>query len=325
MAPIADVHVRAGDRVHRGARLVTLDNRESVATTSRAAAALASALETARAADSDTQAADAQVRLARATYARVNALHDKRSATAQELDQATASLSAAEAQHASAAARALAAAAARDSAAAGLDAAKVSVSYSVLTAPFDGVVVQRSADPGAMAVPGTPLLVIEDLSQFRLEVELDEARVTTVQVGAPADVRLDNFTGERWITGRVSEIARIEAVSHSFLIKIDIPTDASLRSGVYGRARFSGAPRTALTVPASSIIRRGQLTFVFTVGTDGLARLRPISAAAPTGETVEVLAGIREGEVVVVTPPASLLDGTHVQARPDRELAGGVR
>ena len=72
MAPVAVVHVRAGDRVRRGAPLVTLDAREITANSTRASAALTSAIEAARAAESDTQAADAALRLARATHERIN-------------------------------------------------------------------------------------------------------------------------------------------------------------------------------------------------------------------------------------------------------------
>ena len=129
MAPVAVVHVRAGDRVRRGAPLVTLDAREITANSTRASAALASAIEAARAAESDTQAADAALRLARATHERINTLYAKRSATAQELDQAVAGLSAAEAQRAGAQSRAAAANAARDAARASVEAAEIGVSY----------------------------------------------------------------------------------------------------------------------------------------------------------------------------------------------------
>ena len=314
MAPILQVHVRPGDRVRRGAPLVTLDSREATANRSRAAAATASAVEAARVAESDVRSAQANVVLARATHGRIRTLHDKRSATPQELDQAVSALDAADAQLNGARARMAAAAAARDAALAASESAAIATSYAVLTAPFDGLVTERSADPGAMAAPGVPLLTIEDASAFRLEVAVDEARATHVTVGQTVDVRIGDAQAAHFWTGaaRVGEIARLDPASHSFVVKLDLPAAPAPRSGVFGRARFAGPARQALVVPAAAAVRRGQLTFVYTVGADNRARLQPISPGVETGERIEVLAGIREGDRVITNPPAALSDGTPV-------------
>ena len=331
MAPVAAVHVRAGDRVRRGAPLVTLDAREIRANSSRASAALASAVEGAQAAEADMRAAGAALRLARATHERINTLYQKRSATAQELDQAVAGLEAAEAQLAGAERRAAAAAAARDAARASVDAADVAVSYSVLSAPFDGVVTDRTVDPGSMAAPGAPLLTLEDVTMFRLEIQLDEARASMVRPGQTVDVRVDDSSSpsDRWSAARVSEVARIDPASHSFLVKLDLAADPSLRSGVFGRARFAGPVRRTLAVPASAIFRRGQLALVFTVDSDGAARLRAVTTGDTAGGRIEVLAGVRDGDRIVVNPPASLADGMRVTAAPENRAAiapsGAVR
>ena len=314
MAPVAIVHVRAGDRVRKGAPLVTLDAREITANSARASAALASATDAARAAESDTQAADASLLLARATHDRINTLYAKRSATAQELDQAVAGLSAAEAQRAGALNRAAAAIGARDAARASVEAVEIGVSYTILSAPFDGVVTERAVDPGSMAAPGVPLLTLEDPAMFRLEVQLDEARAAMIRVGQAVDARLDDRASpdERWRAARISEVARMDSASHSFLIKIDLPADPALRSGLFGRARFPGPMRRALTVPASAVVRRGQLALIFTVDADGVARLRPVTTGALAADRVEILAGVRAGDRVVVNPPSALADGVRV-------------
>ncbi|MES1254573.1 MAG: efflux RND transporter periplasmic adaptor subunit [Acidobacteriota bacterium] len=319
MAPVAAVHVRAGDRVRRSAPLVTLDAREITANRTRASAALASATEAARAAESDTQAADASLLLTRATYERINTLHAKRSATAQELDQALAGLSAAEAQRAGAVNRVAAANAARDGARAAAEAAEIGVSYTILSAPFDGVVTERAVDPGSMAAPGVPLLTLEDTAMFRLEVQLDEARATMVRVGQAVDARVDDSASADapWRAARTSEVARMDAASHSFLVKIELPADPALRSGLFGRARFPGPVRRALTVPASAVLRRGQLALLFMVDRDGVARLRPVTTGALATDRVEVLAGVRAGDRVVVNPPSALADGVRVTAIPE--------
>ncbi len=311
--PITEVHVRVGDRVRRGATLVTLDAREIRANRARAIASSLAAAESARAADADTRAAESAVVLAQATRDRMSALHATRSATAQELDQAVAGLTAAEAQAASARARLAAANAARDAAQAAADGAEIGITYTVLSAPFDGVVTDRHADAGSMAMPGAPLITLEEASAFRLETPVDEARAALVAVGQSAEVRFDNVAIGRgeWLSARVVEIAHIDPTSHSFVIKLELPHPLALRSGLFGRARFAGPPRRAITAPVSALVARGQLTFVFLVD-GGRARLRPISAGAADTDRVEVLAGLREGDEIVTNPSASSSDGARV-------------
>jgi RND family efflux transporter MFP subunit len=317
MAPIVQVHVRPGDTVRRGATLVTLDAREIQANASRANAASRSAAESARAAAADVNAAQSALVLARATHDRMAGLFARRSATAQELDQAVAALAAAEAQQTSAQARLASADAASDASQAAAKAAAVNATYEVLSSPFDGVVTQRRADPGTMAVPGMPLLTVEDPSTYRLEVQLDESRAGLVSIGRSVSVRFDSApesaapTGDRWIDGRVAEIERVDPSSHAFLVKIDVPSSAGLRSGHFGRARIGGPAERALEVPTSALLKRGQLTFVYVVE-DGHARLRPLSPGASDGDRTEVLAGLRVDDQVVTNPPQSLRDGARI-------------
>lgn len=313
LAPILNVHVRPGDRVRQGAPLVTLDGRDIEANRARAGATLASAGESVRASESEVRTAQASITLARTTHERIRTLHEKRSATPQELDQAVSALETAEGQLGQAEAHLSAARSARDAAQAASDAAAIASSYATLIAPFDGVITERSVDPGTMASPGAGLLTIEDATAFRLEVPLDEARATQVSTREPVDVHVgDGEFRDRSISGRVSEIARIDAAAHGFLVKIDLPADPALRSGVFGRARFTGPSRRTLVVPSTAAIRRGQLTFVFTVDADGRARLQVVSPGAAVREQIEILAGLREADLVIANPPPSLSDGTLV-------------
>ena len=325
-APVVRVTVRAGDRVRRGATLVTLDAREMHARVAGGNASLQAAEETARAAASQTAAADAGLALARATYERISGLHEKKSATAQELDQATAGLRAAEAHVAGVRSQSLAAGAATDAARAGAEAADIGLSYTLLTAPFDGVVASRSAEPGSLAAPGVPLLVLEEAGPLHLEVSVDEARAGKVTRGQSVEVRLD-AGGDIWLPGKIAEIGQLDPATHSFLAKIDLPDATGRRTGAFGRARFTGSARRALTIASSSVVRRGQLTFVYVVDDNARARLRPVSPGPTVGDRVEILAGLSAGEVVVAAPAAGLRDGAPVVATgtPGAPAPAGVR
>ena len=314
MATVVDVPVRAGDTVKRGALLVALDATEMRANLDRAAASATAARESVVAAESDVSAAEAGLVLAKATHQRTAALAERRSATPHELDQAVAALSGAEAQLRAARARLAAAVASREAARAGQAAADTGVGYTRLVAPFDGVVSERRVDPGAVATPGTPLLVLEDLSSLQFEVRLDDTRGALVKPGQAIDVTLSpQGTDTGWLSAQVSEMARVDPMSHAFVVKATLPKDAANRSGAYGRARFANGARTTVSVPATALITRGQLAFVFIVDAAGLAHLRAVSTGETTAERVEILAGLTDSDRVVVAPPPALTDGRAVR------------
>jgi RND family efflux transporter MFP subunit len=314
VSEVMEVRVRAGDRVSKGQTLVVLDARQVGAERDRAKAALAAAGESSRAAKADEQAAGAALALARATHARIAALQASGSATPQELDDATAALRAAEARDAGARARVAEVAAALEATRAAAESATVAESYSRLAAPFAGVIAERLVDPGVVAAPGTPLLILEDPRAFHLAVRLDEARAARVVRGQTADVHLDGDEGGEWRAGRVVEIARVDPARHAFQVKVELPADAVLRSGLFGRARFAHGSRRALTVPAAALIERGQLTFVFVADAEGRARLRPVAIGRAADDRREVLAGLADGDLVVIAPPPSLADGAPLAA-----------
>lgn len=310
LAPVRDVRVTAGTRVRAGQVLVVLDDRDVGAQARSARATVAGAGQGATAAAAEERAARAALVLTRATHDRIAALHAKRSATSQELDEATATLQGAEARVAAAAARVQSAASAIESAQGASDAAAATHSFTQIAAPFDGVITETMIEPGNMASPGLPLLRIEDTRAFRLDVRVDESQARNVTVGAVVPVRLDAGTiaDATTLSGTISEIGRaIDSDARSFVVKISLPTTDGLRSGMFGRVGFAGATRRALTVPPDALVRRGQVTTVFVVD-KGVARLRLVNVAGR-----EVLAGLAEGETVVLTPAPDLIDGRAVR------------
>lgn len=309
LAPVREVRVAPGDRVRAGQVLVILDGRELTAEARRARAAGAAADQGVIAATAERQAADAALELARSTHARIAALHAKRSATPQELDDATGALRAAEARVAGALARAQGAVSGVAGARAASDAAATVETFSRITAPFDGIVTEKMVEPGNMASPGTPLIRVEDARGFRLDVRVDESRVAQVSRGAKVQIAIDTGSGSdtRLVNGTVAEVGRaVDADARAFLVKIALPADAGLRSGMFGRAHFSGTVRRALTVPAGALVHRGQVTSVFVVE-NGVARVRLVNVSG-----TEVLAGLSDGDVVIVDAPAAVIDGSRL-------------
>ena len=317
LAPVLSVKVRPGDRVKSGQMLIELDAAGLGAQATRATAAVAAATEGITAAGADVEGAQAALVLAKLTHARIAQLRADRAATAQELDEAVAALAAAESRLKGARARQSEATAGLDALSAARSAANTDASYRVLVAPFDGIVIERRIDPGSMATPGAPLLVVESPTSLQLEVRLDAARATLVALGQTVPVHIDIDTDTDTApghTGRVTEISNIDAGAHSFGVKIDLTDSTGWRSGLYGRARFTGTPRKAVVIPAAAVIRRGQLSFVFVAAPDARARLRAVSLGESGATGVEVLDGLAAGESVLVNPPAALTDGTKITA-----------
>ncbi|MEZ5284262.1 MAG: efflux RND transporter periplasmic adaptor subunit [Vicinamibacterales bacterium] len=313
LAPVTEVRVSAGDRVSRGQTLVVLDSRELDAQQTRAAASASAAGLGHDAARAELDAARSALVLARATFDRIQSLAERKSATAQELDQATAGLAAAEARVAGATARVSEAEQGMAAARAGAQAAEVGASYARITAPFDGIVSARHADPGTLAAPGAPLLTLDDTSRFRLEARVDESHAQGVTVGADAQVRLDDTAADAWQSATVSEVSSVDPERHSFLVKLDLPPGLSLRSGQFGRVRLLGTAREVLSAPRAAIVRRGQLSYAFVLDGEGRARLRMASVGETSGDRVEILAGLMAGDRVVADPPPGLEDGRPVR------------
>ncbi len=310
LAPVREVRVAPGDRVRAGETLVVLDADALVSQARGATAAASASGQTAVAAAAEQRASEASLALARASYDRIASLNARRSATAQELDNATAALRAAEARAAAAAAATQAAGAQADSARSAGEAAGTTAGFALVKAPFDGVVTQKMVEPGNMAAPGMPLLRVEDLRGFRLEVRVDESRISRVQAGQPVDVFLDVTSGtQQALTGTVAEVSRaVDVDARSFLVKIALPEGQDIRAGTFGRARFNAGTRRGLRLPDRALVRRGQLTSVFVVE-EGIARLRLVNVSDH-----EILAGLSEGETVIVGPPPELVDGRRVTA-----------
>ena len=305
LAPIREIRVSPGDQVRAGQTLIVLDGDELAAGARAARAAAVAAEQGAKAAAAELVAAEAGLALARASHDRIADLQAKRSATAQELDDAVALLRSSEARVAGAAARASQAASAVESARAAGDQASTTNAFATIAAPFDGLISEKLVDPGNMASPGVPLLRLEDVSGFRLEVRVDESRIGELRHGGSVPVFLGAATTS--IPGTVVEVSRaVDADARAFLVKIALPDARGVRSGEFGKARFSATPRRALTIPRSAIVRRGQLNSVFVVD-NGVARLRLVSLRES-----EVLAGLTESEVVILSPPAGVVEGRRV-------------
>lgn len=316
------VAVDQGSRVAQGQTLITLDARDLEAGLRRAQAGVSEVTSAIPEADSAAAAAKASLDLAEATSKRMEELAAKKSISNQEMDEATAKVKAARANYEMVRARRTQLTSRLAQANEEQRAAQVMRDYARIVAPFAGVVTAKTVEPGNLAMPGAPLLTIESAGGYRLEASVEESKIASVRAGDRVRVSLEAADCEG--AGRVSEIVpTVDAATRSYIVKIDLPpandagktqTCRDLRSGMFGRALFPLGKRNVIAIPAAALVERGQLRSVF-VSEDGWARTRLVTIGQRSGETVEVLSGLNDGERVVAPVPASLVDGSRLEVR----------
>ena len=325
---IERLSVREGDRVRQGLVVAEIENREAVARLQRARATVVEAQHgldevegVIRGADAAARVAEANRDLSLATKKRYDVLRDRRSVSPQEYDEVDTRHKAA-VQEIERAQEGLSAVKARrlqilariEQAEAEVESAAASLGYSRIVSPIDGIVTSRTAEPGMMANPGSPILAIEDTRTYQLEVALEESRVTTVRLGQNARIEIAAL-GSAPIDGRVTEIApSSDPASRTYIVKLQLKnsTDHSaLRSGLFGRAIFTTGERQALVVPQSALVRRGQLEGVYLVA-DGVAVFRIVKTGKPYEQGVEILSGLSPGTHILTAPSADVSDGVRI-------------
>jgi RND family efflux transporter MFP subunit len=185
--------------------------------------------------------------------------------------------------------------------------------YTTIDAPFPGTITRKYADVGDLAAPGKPLLEIEDARSLRFEADVPEAVVGRLSPGQTLPVRVAAVPAE--LLGTIVEISpAADPGSRTFLVKLDLPSSPALRAGQFGRVGMPVGTSTALRVPSSAVIVRGQMEIVFLVD-DGKARLRIVKTGKRVGDDVEIVSGLDAGEKIVVENNAGLTDGQPLQLR----------
>ncbi|NNF26638.1 MAG: efflux RND transporter periplasmic adaptor subunit [Gemmatimonadetes bacterium] len=266
MARIVDVPVDIGTKVRQGQTLVRLGTPDVAAARTKAEAGL----EVARAARDE----------AARHVARFDTLYQLDVVPLVQRDQARLALRQSEA--------ALAVAEAT------LDEAVVAAGYATIQAPFSGAVVARLVDGGDLAAPGAPLVVVERSGPRDAVLAVPVEQATGLSVGDP--VELERTDGTR-ASGTVRVVAGgAESTTRTVEVRIEAPDDWPTGAAV--RGLLPAGTRRALTIPAESVIRRGQLTGV-RVATDGRAQLRWVRLGRSLGDRLEVLSGLEAGERIV--------------------------
>lgn len=296
-ARVIQVAVEAGQRVRAGDLLAKLDDRESAARLAQARQAVSAAeAGIARATQARVQA-DARATQARAARERTAKLLAEGAATREQMEAADAAFLMGEAAIAEGEAAVAVAKAERERASMMASEAEVAFGYTQLAAPIDGVVAERFAETGDLAMPGRTLFVVLDPSALRLEARVREGLIGRLRPGDDLEILFDAL-GQR-ARGRVAELLpSADSRSRTFEVRAEFEAPSGVRPGMFGRLRIPAGSREVVLVPSAAIVRVGQLRSVLLQdGTEWKRRL--VTLGAPVdGERVEVLSGLSGGERV---------------------------
>ncbi|GAV20732.1 multidrug resistance protein MdtA [Mariprofundus micogutta] len=183
--------------------------------------------------------------------------------------------------------------------------ARNQLGYAEVRSPVAGVVVEKRMNKGDLASPGAAILVLEDPDSLLVETYVSEQFVSGIKIGDKVEIEVatlkQSFAG---VVRQVVEAA--DAVSHQFLIKISLNGESGVHPGMYAMVGFKVGERPALEIPAAAVIERSGLHGVYIVDANGITRYRQIRLGKPHANGVEVLAGLRDGDVIAwnATPSA---------------------
>jgi RND family efflux transporter MFP subunit len=194
--------------------------------------------------------------------------------------------------------------------------------YLRISAPFDGVVTERNAHPGALVGPGgassgaAPLVRIVSNRRLRLVVAVPEAYLAGINTGATIPFAVQAYPGELF-QGTVARIARtVDPKTRTMAVELDVPnTDERLSPGAFCQVRWPfHRPTPSLLVPAASVATTTDRVFVIRVR-DHRTEWVDVKTGLSAGTTVEVFGNLRPGDEIAARGTDELRAGTEVDVK----------
>jgi membrane fusion protein, multidrug efflux system len=189
--------------------------------------------------------------------------------------------------------------------------------YLTITAPFDGVIVERDVHPGALVGPSSaPLLRLQQVTRLRLVVAVPEALVGGIMKGARVSFTLPAFPGETF-QGVLRRIAHsLDEKTRTMAVELDLNNPGlRLAPGMYPEVLWPVRKRgPSLLVPPTSIVTTTERTFVIRVR-DDVVEWVTVTRGTPVGEWVEVYGPLQNGDLIVRRASDELREGTRVKVQ----------
>lgn len=271
---IAELPFDVNDFVDAGAVIMRFTDTEQRAALARANATL--------------EEAQARLQQAEQEFARFSSMFENATISKSRFDQAKADRDAAQAR--------------LNAARSGVATAKEQLEYTVVRAPYAGIVSRRHVELGELVGPGQPLISGLSLQSLRVNVDVPQGMFHAVRTIGKAFVYVGN---ERIEAESLTFFPVADAAANTFRIRVNLPDGAAtLYPGMFVKVGFVVGETQRLLVPAAAIVRRSELSAVYVVQDEDVA-LRQVRLGRNYGDMVEVLAGLGEGEQVALDPVAA--------------------
>jgi RND family efflux transporter MFP subunit len=287
---VAEVFYDVDDYVEPGAPIVRFTDVEQQSALRQAQAALAEARAR------SNQAAE--------EFRRISGLFESGSASKREYDQALAARDAAEARV--------------TSARSAVATAEQQLEYTLVRAPYAGIVTERHVEVGEAVNVGQPLMSGLSLEALRVVVDLPQAAAQRVREHRKAFVLT---AGGRIEAAGLTIFPFAHSASNTFRVRVELPAGQfSLYPGMFVKVAFVVGESHRLLVPSAALLRRNEVTGVYVVDAERKVRMRPVRIGGTFGERSEILAGLAEGERIAADPLAAAIYVKTMTAR-NREAA----
>lgn len=297
-AKIQEIGVHPGDRISRGDLLIQLEDSEFQARLDQAKQQLASAEAGAAQARQALKASRAVYSQAEAQHRRVTAYVASQAATQQDLEKARSQYLQAKAGVQKAEDGLKGARAQVKQAQERVRESRIAHGHTRIKAPESGQVVRRLAEPGDLALPGKPLLILQTRQSLRLEALVREGLIHRVSPGSTLSVVVTALN--RRLEGTVEEIVpAADPLTRTVLVKVKLPDSKGLLPGMFGRLLVPVSQRAVVAVPTSAVTRIGQLQEVV-IRTPGgrWQRIFVKTGRALGNGKIEVLSGLNGTEIL---------------------------
>jgi RND family efflux transporter MFP subunit len=194
-------------------------------------------------------------------------------------------------------------------------------SYQVLRAPFDGTVVARFADPGALMQAATgnqasslPVIQLADNSKLRVGAYVEQRDVAAIHIGDEVEV-VDASDRDRRRKARISRtVGTLDPRTRTLFIEIDVDNrDNFLVPGSFSYAILRVPVPSFPQIPVAALNQRGGVQQVAVVGEDAVVKFRPVKIASTDGVVINIAEGVKPGEKVALNVPNEVSDGTKVR------------
>ena len=247
--------------------------------------------------------ANANARLAKTTAARFDTLRKTAAVSAQDKDENDAD------------------SANRD---ATVEAARANVrrledlkNFQRVTAPFDGVITERTTDVGQLITAGNsqPLFRLAQPQTLRVFIRVPQSAAHQIAAGQSADVAFTETPGRTFEAKVVRTAGAIDPASRTLLVELQLDNaDGKILAGSHAEVRAKiPAPEAALLLPANTLLYRAEGTQVGIVGENGRVELRTVKLGRDFGHDLEIRDGLKPEDRVILNPSDSLATGTTVR------------